>query len=267
MKLEQRPAGALALLVLALGAAVPSCSSTSDEDSQTHFFSICNSDSECGGLECLCGRCTSRCGSGPCSSGTSCAEESSEAASNLCGLRPAPAMCLPECDGPADCAGGTTCLDGVCTRSLPAVADCTLETLLDYVIGNAAGVVDCGTFDTTMPPPSETATAQECALTSAASGAAFRLLWRQQGVDSIIGSALAGVVDGGGGRVYEFLYDGVYGWAPNGATALWRSCSSLAPREACTPEEALCFTCEADEVVSCECRVDPVTRAATIHCN
>lgn len=264
MKLELRTIAACLILTAAV-AGMPSCSSTTTDDSQTHFFSTCDSDAECGELECVCGRCTTRCSAGACSSGSVCAAGDSRPASDLCGLAAAPDVCLPECTGPSDCGSGTVCVEGTCTKEVATVPDCTIESLIDHVIGSPAGIVDCGTLET-QPSASESAAASECAMTSAQNGADFRVVWARVGTDSLLRSAVVGA----GGRTYGFHYDSM-GFSETGATATntaeWKTCDSLDATSACSPEEGLCITCEPDEVVHCACRLElGTTGPGTIHC-
>lgn len=88
-------------------------------DSGSHWLTACSGDSDCDGLSCECGFCTSLCtGSDECgdalclnpSTATSC--ESAE-----------PAICGVLCAGSTDCESGSACVGGLCVRSLPGAAD------------------------------------------------------------------------------------------------------------------------------------------------
>jgi hypothetical protein len=87
----------LGLLAFAGSAAVPSCGGTTagdegDTDGVTHWLDACDEDSDCGGLECVCGICTRRC-----------------ADASACATLDASATCtVPD--------GCTDVTEGVCTR-------------------------------------------------------------------------------------------------------------------------------------------------------
>jgi len=87
-------------------------------DSQTNWLRACQSDSECGGLTCLCGVCTTACGADDaCSelSGAACVGASEPGAIARCGgsALSAPGLCLPRCED-VPCPAGQMCVASVC---------------------------------------------------------------------------------------------------------------------------------------------------------
>lgn len=89
---------------------------------QTNWLRSCQSDADCGELQCLCGVCTLSCDDEPtCGglSGGSCVPADDRGATALCGGSPpeSEGLCLLEC--PAEgCKEGTSCVAGVCTPTL-----------------------------------------------------------------------------------------------------------------------------------------------------
>lgn len=88
-------------------------------DSHTNWLRVCSSDRDCAGLSCECGVCTLPCTSdqecGP-APGASCVAGEDAATVALCGGVPAPSsgLCLPTCQGDAECVVGQACVAGAC---------------------------------------------------------------------------------------------------------------------------------------------------------
>jgi hypothetical protein len=106
------------LLLTACGARVEA--EGNPASSQTHWLQGCDSASECGGLECLCGVCTKSCEDN--------AECSSLGESSVCTSLGAScegneqSVCSKECDENRDCGDEQACTDGVCHPSVASVA-------------------------------------------------------------------------------------------------------------------------------------------------
>jgi len=106
-----------------LGCLVAACSPHDGPvtDSQTNWLRACESDADCGALQCLCGACTSGCSAETdCESlqeeGASCVTADEAGSVALCGGQtpPAPGVCLPRCDD-EDCPSGQMCVAGACS--------------------------------------------------------------------------------------------------------------------------------------------------------
>ncbi len=105
--------GTLAWATLQCG---PDHASQMKTGSQTNWLTLCESSAECGGLECVCGVCSSECASDAQCSGlaqASCVPASDPGAVAVCGGRTPPSsLCLPRCDEESG-SNGTHCLAGV----------------------------------------------------------------------------------------------------------------------------------------------------------
>lgn len=115
-------------LALVLIASAASCGPAGGPKTgtQTNWLRSCQSDSECGGLRCLCGACSRTCNDeASCTglAGAACVPADDEGAIALCaGSSPGhPGICLPPC-GAEGCASGTSCVAGVCTPAPTATA-------------------------------------------------------------------------------------------------------------------------------------------------
>jgi O-glycosyl hydrolase len=91
-------------------------------DSHTNWLRSCESDTECGTLQCLCGVCTAPCSTDDaCSAapGSSCLAAADPGAIATCaGKRPpAPGMCLPVCSAEGGCGDAQQCVAGACQPS------------------------------------------------------------------------------------------------------------------------------------------------------
>jgi glucuronoarabinoxylan endo-1,4-beta-xylanase len=86
-------------------------------DSQTNWLKSCEIDAQCGDLTCICGVCTSRCGSdAECADleGSACVGAADPGAIAQCGgTNPMSGMCLPPCG--VECGEGLMCVAGACT--------------------------------------------------------------------------------------------------------------------------------------------------------
>jgi O-glycosyl hydrolase len=92
--------------------------------SQTNWLLACDSSDDCGGLECLCGACTTACENDTACAdlaGASCVPSSDDGSIALCGGKTADdSLCLVRCE--ASCPEGTSCLAGVCApNATPSV--------------------------------------------------------------------------------------------------------------------------------------------------
>lgn len=114
---------------------------------QTNWLKSCQSDAQCGDLECLCGACSLPCDSSDtaCSglSGGSCVPSDDSGTIALCGGSP-PLMagiCLQRCEV-GECSDGTTCVEGVCvpTREADAIISIDSEVRFQTLVGFGAAV-------------------------------------------------------------------------------------------------------------------------------
>jgi glucuronoarabinoxylan endo-1,4-beta-xylanase len=114
---------------------------------QTNWLRTCQSDTECGDLQCLCGACTASCDAeADCAklTGASCVPAEDAGAIALCGgCHPStPGLCLPRCDDGA-CADGTACVAGVCSPLREPTVLVTVDSSGQYqtLVGFGAGTV------------------------------------------------------------------------------------------------------------------------------
>ncbi len=95
------------------------CSPGQQAGSQTNWLSVCESDDDCDGLQCICGACTLPCDSeDECAdlSGTSCVPPNDPGAIAFCaGAAPQGGLCIATCDDDSSCAAGSICLAGACS--------------------------------------------------------------------------------------------------------------------------------------------------------
>src|SRR5690606_29475139 len=113
---------------------------------QTNWLRSCQSDADCGELECLCGTCTRRCEDrATCSDlpGGSCVPAEDPGAIALCegGTPVSDGLCLPRC--PEDgCPAGTACVADVCAPALEPSALVSVDVTQRYqtLVGIGAGV-------------------------------------------------------------------------------------------------------------------------------
>lgn len=107
--------GTLLMLLALSGALAQGCSdpTTGGDNSETHFLSECSDDDECGGLECLCGVCTSRC-----SDAVGCGKLAADAScEDSCTATAASKICDVACSEDQECGGlglGFSCRSGRC---------------------------------------------------------------------------------------------------------------------------------------------------------
>lgn len=86
-------------------------------DTQTNWLKECEESAECGGLECVCGRCTRPCEASQCGGlgeDASCFPATHQAVQSVCSTGEATAMCLKGCENAGQCGSGQQCLDGAC---------------------------------------------------------------------------------------------------------------------------------------------------------
>lgn len=105
--------------------------------SQTNWLRACDSDSECGDLQCICGACTVPCAAETaCSdqSGAACVSASDVGATALCGghLPPTSGLCLQRCESEDDCPQGSACVAGVCSPLPPPTVEVTIDRSTRY---------------------------------------------------------------------------------------------------------------------------------------
>lgn len=137
--------GRLIVALFALALAVSCRAQGGDSGSQTNWLKHCEESSECGGLTCNCGVCTTLCSeSRECAelSGGSCLDPSDRRAVAACdGARPLAGMCLPLCTDGA-CPEGSACLAGICRPSSPATVTVSIEpnTHFQTLIGFGASL-------------------------------------------------------------------------------------------------------------------------------
>jgi hypothetical protein len=121
-------------LLLAALASTAGCETPQEGgDTQTNWLKDCTADDECGGLQCLCGRCTTSCSAAEDCSATPvasvCQPEDSQGAQAFCGDSAPLSVCLSSCSTKADCAGQQQCVGGAC---MPSPADSTGAAVLDF---------------------------------------------------------------------------------------------------------------------------------------
>ena len=114
-------------------AVVPACGpgeGPQTTDSQTNWLKSCEIDAQCGDLTCVCGVCTSRCGSDTeCVDleGSECVGAADPGAIAQCGgTNPMSGLCLPRCG--AECGEGLMCVAGACTPVPQPNATVTVDT-------------------------------------------------------------------------------------------------------------------------------------------
>ncbi len=111
---------AIGAAVAGLGMFAVACSpgSSPRAGTQTNWLTSCDSDADCGDLQCLCGACTLVCSDDASClglSGAACVPAEDDGAVALCGgkVSASPAMCLQPCSAEG-CGEGTSCQAGVC---------------------------------------------------------------------------------------------------------------------------------------------------------
>lgn len=109
------------LFLAASGAGASACTKSDDAEiksSQTHWLSRCETNEDCGGLDCLCGVCTQSCDSAAaCDDLSAEASCGSSAAISACGEDSPAKICLASCDTKDDCGDGASCVSGACAPS------------------------------------------------------------------------------------------------------------------------------------------------------
>jgi hypothetical protein len=113
---------------------------------QTNWLSTCQTDSECGALQCLCGACTRSCSDAPSCNElpeASCVAAEDAGAIALCGGTPpaSAGLCLVPC--PAEgCEAGTSCVAGVCVpaREPTSVVSIDDSRRFQTLVGFGAGI-------------------------------------------------------------------------------------------------------------------------------
>lgn len=108
------------LLVAAWSFAVAaSCGSTGQTGSETHWYTLCERDQDCGGtLGCICGVCTRSCSqSTSCGKDATCMDAMNSAIAAACGkATPGGSVCAATCATTSSCPRGLSCDGGICVR-------------------------------------------------------------------------------------------------------------------------------------------------------
>ncbi len=89
-------------------------------DTQTNWLHMCQASTECGDLECICGRCTKTCEASDCgdlAAQAECFPATNQGVQSLCEGSEASAMCLSGCETAAQCGSAEQCLEGACVPS------------------------------------------------------------------------------------------------------------------------------------------------------
>jgi hypothetical protein len=121
MKIHSKLATAGGLLMAAC-LMVLSCGKTDSNagtDSSTHWLLRCNTDAECGPLECICGACTKAC-TEPSACPNAAVAECVAVSGTECGY--SEPVCTAECQVDTDCGAvraGLTCVQGQCSSPQP----------------------------------------------------------------------------------------------------------------------------------------------------
>lgn len=186
----------LALLLAGIALASGCGQSQAGGDTQTNWLKTCASDSDCAGLECVCGRCARACSAAEDCAGTpvasGCEAQDSAGALALCAGSAPSGVCLSTCTADGDCAGEQTCVGGACLPVTGAGEGSTGAAALDFcrrwVERHCAYVEECGCG----------------AMAADRCGAEFGTICEPQG---FIGS-LAGAVDSG-----DLVFDAAAGEA------------------------------------------------------
>jgi O-glycosyl hydrolase len=102
--------------------------------SQTNWLLACDSSDDCGGLECLCGACTTACENDEACAdlaGASCVPSNDDGSIALCGGKAAEdSLCLVRCE--ASCPEGTSCVAGVCAASATPSVRVEIDTAVRH---------------------------------------------------------------------------------------------------------------------------------------
>ncbi len=126
-------AQAMSLALLAVSSLTVGCKSEGppSTSSQTNWLVSCQSSSECGDLECVCGTCTLDCSTmRSCAEleGATCVAANSPGAVALCGGVSSPAdVCAIPCDS-GSCPQGTSCVAGICSPDVTPSTFVTIDT-------------------------------------------------------------------------------------------------------------------------------------------
>jgi glucuronoarabinoxylan endo-1,4-beta-xylanase len=145
---KRRVALACRAAALWLAACAAACAPANGPNvgTQTNWLTLCRSDAECGELQCLCGACTRSCSDEPACGelpGASCVAAEDSGAIALCGgsLPACPGLCLVPCPDEG-CAGGTSCVAGVCmpTPEQTALVSVDESQRFQTLVGFGAGI-------------------------------------------------------------------------------------------------------------------------------
>lgn len=130
--------------------------------SQTHWLQGCESGSECGGLDCLCGVCTKACDDNAACTSLGQASVCTSFGGSCEGNEPS--VCSKECDKDKDCGDDQACTDGVCRPSVASAAPSSTEPPASTE-PPPPSTTDAGTppADTSTPSNPKHALGQECA--------------------------------------------------------------------------------------------------------
>jgi hypothetical protein len=254
----------LSFACVALGACAKT-STSAGGSSETHFLMSC--DADCGaGLECVCGVCTE-----PCDSDDACDAlndaASCQAAANGCGTA---MICDVECNEDDDCralGADHACDSGRCRvpeappsqlpdagpmpDAGPPPPDSCLPHAVALYLADNESLPSCGMLT---PADGEVGAELDCIREKTDAQEPFYIEWQQNGIDSELTTAFAGIREGDDYAIYVLGYDSFSLLDPGSPQTHWSRCSSFAVAESC--EDLLdCFTCPTESELSCGCRV------------
>ena len=198
-----------------VGACAQSRPKTDGVSSETHFLRSCSSDS-CGkGLTCVCGACTTAC-----DANDACTALAKDAvcAAPVDGTRDEGRTCDVKCSAKADCAqlgDAYACNDGRCRMpaspsnpsmndagakddagascgtSGPGLVSCALESVAHFGSYVRRSRLIAARYRSVHPSPSKQRHSH-CVRGAVDSKSPFRVIWQEQGMDSMVQGGLAG---------------------------------------------------------------------------
>jgi hypothetical protein len=158
---------------------------------------------------------------------------------------------------------GAGCLDS----GASGARSCEIEEVISSL--SSSSLIDCGTL-AIGASSAERSTALGCVRDALDSRAPFRLLWSEQGTDSINKLGLVGVTQDGALVVYDLHYGATIGWDlgwTNAMNAYWSPCATFSMLDGCTGTLDTCFRCEQRIAQQCACSEPAASgSSATIKC-